>query len=139
MQRSGASLTRLALRPWITSGLLFLGLTILSGCPLSEDGKSEIPLTTPYQAILLDNGQFFFGKLDQNHPGYLLLTDVFYITSVQDPNTKAVKSILVKRGKEWHSPDKMYLNLRHVVAIEPVATHSKIADLIKKDKANTKP
>ncbi|MHB1285598.1 MAG: hypothetical protein ACYCYP_03385 [Leptospirales bacterium] len=126
-------------RTYIAEAALCFLLLVLPGCPLDSQSTPPIPLTTPYQAVLLDNGQFFFGKLDQSLPGYLLLTDVYYITSVRDPNTKEVKSILLKRGKEWHSPDRMYLTRRHVVAIEPVATNSKIADLIQKEKSGTKP
>ena len=47
-----------------------------------------------------------------------------------DPETKQVSSILVKRGKEWHEADRMYLNPSQIVFVEPVGKDSKVAQLI---------
>ncbi len=120
--------------------LLMMGLPIflVGGCQSSKTPDSKLPLTLPYQAVLLDNGQFFYAKVDQSPSEFLLLTDIYYIQSSQDPETKQVQNILVRRGKEWHSPDRMFLNLRHVVAIEPVATDSKVAQLIEQQKTQGK-
>ncbi len=124
--------------------MLFYFLTIgmpvflIAGCGSSQPPNSTLPLSTPYQAVFLDNGQFFYGKVDQSLPGFLLLTDVYFIQSSQDPETKQIKNILVQRGKEWHSPDRMFLNLRHVVAIEPVTTDSKVTQLIDHQKSIVK-
>lgn len=111
---------------------------MVTGCQMSRDSDSRLPLTTTYQAVLLDNGRFFYGKVDQSHAGFLLLRDVYYIEQVQDPTTKQAKNILVRRGSEWHHPDRMYLNLQHVVAIEPVAPDSKISQLIAQQKKSRK-
>jgi hypothetical protein len=90
--------------------------------------------TTEYQAVFMDNGQVFFGKLEQAGSDYPLLRDVYYVQSQSNPETKQVTSMLIKRGKEWHSPDVMYLNARHIVVIEPVAPDSRVAQLIKEAK-----
>jgi hypothetical protein len=37
----------------------------------------------------------------------------------------------VKRGKELHAPDRMYLNPSQILFVEPVGVDSKIAQLIK--------
>jgi hypothetical protein len=47
-----------------------------------------------------------------------------------DPNTKQTSSVLIRRGKEWHGPDFMVLNARHVLLIEPVTEGSRVAHLI---------
>jgi hypothetical protein len=83
-----------------------------------------------YQAVLLDNGQVYFGKLDGAGTEFPVLTDVYYIQNKIDPQTKAVSNVLVRRGKEWHSPDRMILNGRHVILIEPVGGGSQVAKLI---------
>ena len=88
-------------------------------------------LTTDYQLVLLANGQTFFGKLQNPGSPYPVLTNVFYIQSQADPNTKSVKNNLIKRGKEWHEPDVMILNTRQIVLIEPVKPTSTVANLIK--------
>jgi hypothetical protein len=38
--------------------------------------------------------------------------------------------VLVRRRKELHGPDKMYLNARHNCAGEPVTPDSQVAKLI---------
>ena len=46
------------------------------------------------------------------------------------PRNKQVKSSLIKRGKEMHEPDRMYLNPSQIVFAETVGTNSKVAQLI---------
>jgi hypothetical protein len=87
-------------------------------------------LTTQYYAVLLANGGAFFGRIENLNTEYPVLHDVYYIQSRTNPETKQVSNILVKRGQEWHSPDRMILNKRHLVLIEPVAEGSQVAKLI---------
>jgi len=42
---------------------------------------------------------------------------------------------LIKRGGEWHKPEYMRINARHIVMIEPVAPESRMAKLIQEAKA----
>lgn len=85
---------------------------------------------TAYQAVLLINGAVYYGKLDGFGTRNPVLTDVFYIVSKTDPETKQVTNMLVKRGKELHGPDRMYLNPNQIVFVEPVGGDSKVAQLI---------
>lgn len=55
---------------------------------------------------------------------------MFYIVSKTDPQTKQVTNLLVKRGKELHGPDRMYINANQIVFVEPVGPDSKVAQLI---------
>lgn len=87
-------------------------------------------LTTPYHAVLLANGQAFFGRVQSQGDEYVVLRDVYYIQSRANPETKQVNNVLVKRGQEWHAPDRMILNRRHVVLLEPVTEGSQVAKLI---------
>lgn len=59
-----------------------------------------------------------------------MLTDVFYIPSRMNPETKQPANILLKRGKEWHAPAKMRLNNSHIVMVEPLSKNSTVAKLI---------
>ncbi|MRW88175.1 hypothetical protein GJ698_29275 [Pseudoduganella sp. FT26W] len=90
---------------------------------------------TPYQAVALMNGQMFFGKLEESSRDYLTLRDVFYIQGRQNPETRAVTSVLIKRGGEAHSPDRMLINRQQVLLVEPVKTDSQIAKLIAEQNA----
>ena len=96
--------------------------------------KKGPEITTPYAAVLLDTGQLYYGKLVHAGSKFSELTDVYYIQSQVNQETKAVTSVLVRRGNEWHGPDRMFLNNHHIVLIEPVGTTSKVAQLIEADK-----
>jgi hypothetical protein len=90
----------------------------------------KVALNTPYQAVLLTTGQVYFGKLEGLVTPFPVLRDVFYVQTHQDPQTKAVSNILIKRGKEWHAPDRMILNSNMIVLVEPVNPSSRVAQLI---------
>lgn len=110
-------------------------LFLVFGCAKSDQ---KIKIDTEYKAVFLDNGQVFFGKIEETGPSYLMLKDVFYVQSQvvqEDKDKREVKNILVKRGSEWHGPDLMYITTRHVVVIEPVSPNSRVAQLIKEAKA----
>jgi len=115
---------------WFVAVVLLAGLT---GCERGHRNKGP-EITTPYAAVLLDNGQLYYGKLANAGSKFPELTDVYYIQSSVNQESKAVTSVLVRRGNEWHGPDRMFLNERHIVLIEPVGTGSKVAQLIEADK-----
>jgi hypothetical protein len=107
----------------------------LAGCQTglekSVNGVQLLPSpTTPYQAVVLTNGQTFFGKLEQGGSSYPVLMDVYYIQNQVNPETKQVTNTLVKRGREAHEPDRMILNAAHVLVVEPVKPDSHIGKLI---------
>jgi len=87
-------------------------------------------ISTPYHAVLLTNGQAYFGRIENLDAEYPVLRDVYYIQSRVNQETKQVANILVKRGSEWHGPDRMILNREHVLLIEPVKEDSQVAKLI---------
>ena len=87
-------------------------------------------LSTPYHAVALASGQVFFGRIEGLDGNYTVLRDVFYIQSRQNPDSKEVANVLIKRGGEAHGPDRMLINREQVVLIEPVGPDSKIAKLI---------
>jgi hypothetical protein len=115
---------------WWLSLAVLAALGLFFGC-----GSSDLKFSTEYQAVFLDNGQVFFGKLEDAGLPFLMLRDVFYVQQKANPEKKEVKNLLVKRGGEWHTPDFMRINARHVVLIEPVAPDSRVAQLIKEAKA----
>jgi hypothetical protein len=108
-------------------------LIALTACGWGHPRKGP-EVGTPYSAVLLDNGQVYYGKLAHAGSHFPELTDVYYIQSQVNQETKAVTNILVRRGNEWHGPDRMFVNERHIVLIEPVGTNSKVAELIQADK-----
>lgn len=121
------------MRKLILIGVAAAGMTaavLMAGCRR----HAEIKFDTTYQAVLLDNGSVYFGKLQGAGTRRPVLTEVYYVQSQVNQETKEVKNILIRRGNEWHAPDRMYLNPRHIVLIEPVGPNSKVAQLIAEDK-----
>lgn len=119
--------------PAVLYALLVVALLSLQGC-----GGEKPNFSVEYQAVFMDNGQVFFGKMERAGSPYPLLRDVYYIGRQASPDGKEVKNILIKRGNEWHAPDYMYINSSHIVVIEPVAANSRVAQLIK-DAKNQQP
>jgi hypothetical protein len=72
----------------------------------------------------------YYGRLQGYGTEHPALTRAFYVVGKADPNTKAITNVLVKRGKELHEPDRMYLNPASIVFVENVGTESKVAQLI---------
>jgi hypothetical protein len=89
-----------------------------------------VAFTTPYQAVLLTNGSAYYGKLEGYGTPRPVLTEVYYIVTQTNPETKQSSNVLVKRGKELHEPDRMYLNPIQILCVEPVGPNSKVAQLI---------
>jgi len=112
-------------------GVAVLAVIALAGLAYWFSPARELGSRTKgYQAVLLDNNQVYFGKMADLDSAYPVLTDVFYIQTTINQETKQQNNILLKRGKEWHAPDKMVLNARHIIMIEPVTDGSTVAKLI---------
>lgn len=119
---------------WRLSLAVLAALCLFSGC-----GGSDLNFPTEYQAVFLDNGQVFFGKVSDQGSAYLTLRDVYYVQTLVEKEQKKTANVLVKRGSEWHNPDFMRINTKHVVVIEPVGADSRVAQLIKEAKAAPAP
>jgi hypothetical protein len=113
---------------WILAGLLVI--VAAAWHIVRQIRGSDTEFTTPYQAVLLTNGSVYFGRLHGYGGHHPVLTDVYYIVSQTNPETKQVNNVLVKRGKELHEPDRMYLNPNQLLFVEPVGPNSKVAQLI---------
>ena len=113
---------------WVLAGIVVIVAASLSIVHGTRNSSPEF--NTPYQAILLTNGSVYFGHLQGYGGRFPLLSDVYYIVSQTNPQDKQVNNILVKRGKELHEPDRMYLNPNQILFVEPVGTDSKVAQLI---------
>ena len=120
------------LKLWIAVGCLAGLLLLLStGCTAPARTEAQaVTFSTPYQAVVLINNSVYYGKLSGWGTSNPVLTDVYYILSKTDPDTKKVSNVLIKRGKELHGPDRMYLNPSQIILVEPVGADSKVAQLI---------
>ena len=116
--------------------LLLAFVTVMLTAP--GCGKPQQPATpaaaaidpNKYYAVLLANGSVYFGRLEGLGSPFPVLHDVYYVQSAQNPDTKQVSNVLVKRGKEWHGPDRMIIAGKSIIFVEPVGVDSKVAQLI---------
>jgi len=115
---------------WIVGCIICMVIGVAIGYFADRVQHGFTAFSTQYQAVLLSNGAVYYGKLAGYGSPHPMLTDTFYILSKTDPNTKETTNILVKRGKELHEPDRMYLNANQIIFVEPVGTTSKVAHLI---------
>ena len=110
-----------------------IALVIVAGVLLTvwtTRGASTVKFDTPYQAVLLDNNQVYYGKVQGLGTPFPVLTDVYYVQQQVNQQTKEVKNVLIRRGTEWHAPDRMVINASHIILVEPVGPNSKVAQLI---------
>ena len=110
--------------------VLILAALFLCGCSHNaapiQDGK--------YYAVFLTNGGVYFGQLSGFGTPYPVLTDVYYVRDSVNQEAKVAASTLIKRGREWHSPDRMILNEKAIAFIEPVGKDSRVYKLIEESK-----
>ena len=117
---------------WMVAGLVLIVVGLMMIVEhLRGSHSAEVKFTTPYQAVLLINGSVYFGKLAGYGGPTPELTQVYYVVSQSNPETKQVTNSLIRRGQELHKPDRMYLNPRQILFVEPVGTDSRVAQLIK--------
>jgi hypothetical protein len=127
-------------RVWVILLILLVavigGWYALSGnSTTSTDGDSDQVEYVPsdsgeYQAVFLDNGQVYFGKLEEGRGQFYTLTEVFYLqsgTTIDQTSNLA----LTKLGNEAHGPeDRMELNVDHILFIEDMKAESKVVQAI---------
>lgn len=111
------------------NGPMYLLLAVIAGLLgwqawLAHRAGPHLATGTTYQAVLLTTGEAYYGRLRAGRPSFLELVDVYYVKRHTDGDRTSVS--LVKRGAEWHGPDRMYVNTAQVLLIEPVAPESTI-------------
>lgn len=121
---------------WIWVGVLCIllisgGIFYATRSGSNDLTQSGSPSGSDYQAVFLDNGQVYFGKLDQTSKERYFLTDVFYLQAGSVGVDQSANLSLTKLGSEAHGPeDKMQINPDHVLFIETMKEDSKVVSAI---------
>ncbi len=103
---------------------------------LGDSGAPAIATTGDYQAVFLDNGQVYFGKLSHKGDPYMILKDVYYLQSGAAGVDQTGNLSLQKLGNEAHGPeDQMEINKDHVLFMENMKNDSKVVSAIKQHKS----
>jgi hypothetical protein len=110
------------------------------------NSESKAVNKSEYQAVFLTNGQVYFGKLAVVNPGYLKLTDIYYLQVQSSSNgttsasqlsatasTTGSNVQLVKLGNELQGPeDMMAINREQVLFWENLKPSGKVTQAIDK-------
>lgn len=134
------SANRLLLAIVIGAVIAVLGLATWLLASMNSAASAPGVDANKYQAVFLNNGQVYFGKLVQVNDQYLKLTKVFYIqdsttdatsTEKSDDQTTTGDKKLIKLGKEVHGPeDAMIINRDQVTMYENLKSDSEVTKLI---------
>jgi hypothetical protein len=121
------------------AALVVLSL-VITGCAQPQDappqGQTAAPVPLPesssgYYGVYTSGNVVLFGKLESANDEWITLSDVHYVRSGVNPDTKQMANQLVKRNREWHQPGTSAINRQNVLVIEPVAQDSRMMGLIK--------
>jgi len=130
-------------RIWAIIAAVAVVVVLLGGLAWWKMG-STAPASGQYQAVFLDNGQVFFGKLKNTEGTYLRVEDAYY-TKKQDlpadateEQKKAVDNnvSLVKVGNEVYGPENsLNIKAEQVLFWQNLKTDSKVAKAIESAKS----
>ncbi len=116
--------------------VVFLVLFALVFGIFGFDPWSDFPAVPrdKWQAVFLENGQTYFGKLREEGKEYVVLREVYYLREAQSAEESANLN-LVKLGGELHGPeDILYLRKDAIAYWENLKETSRIVDAIGKAK-----
>ena len=84
--------------------------------PVTDQPASAAVDANKYYAVLLSNGSVYFGKLEGLGPPYPVLREMYYAQTTTNP--------------ENGTGERMIVNDKAVVFVEPVGGDSKVSQLI---------
>ncbi|HWR17219.1 MAG TPA: hypothetical protein VN577_20490 [Terriglobales bacterium] len=101
--------------------------------------KDKTPkFDTPYQVVILSNGEVLIGKLEGLDTEYPVLREAFAVSIVPagDPNNPSkTTNMLISRSRVPNAPAYTVINARNISLIEPVTPGSTMDQLLAKEKA----
>lgn len=140
-RRNGNDTKKKKLLSGIILGLLLIALAAAAWWVSTQ--RAGLPAYVEqdkYQAVFLQNGEFYFGKVQYVTDMEIKLTDVYYVqkAAATDENDQQAKTNLelIKLGSEVHGPeDMMVINRSQVLYVENLKSDARVVQLIKEQKA----
>jgi hypothetical protein len=119
------------MRQFILETCLFAILALLVVIAYQNFRRFHQPLTTTeYQAVMLTNGNVFYGRIDHLGSDYPVLRDVFRVRQDVRSATPRPGYMLVRRKDDITGADHMIIPASAIAYIEPVAGDSTVGRLI---------
>lgn len=116
-----------------------LAIAIAFSFYVNGSGEGQYVSTSQYQAVFLNNGQVYFGKIKTLNDHYFDVTNIFYLSTqasqptTSDKTTSGNKFSLVKLGCELHGPeDQMIINSGQVTFWENLRNNGQVVQAISK-------
>lgn len=125
-----------------TGALLLFSLVIVVALIISiftskSEQQSKYINNSQYQAVFLNGGQVYFGKIGTLNDKYLTLSDIYYlrvnqtVQPNQSNNSSSNDVSLVKLGCELHGPqDQMVINQGQVIFWENLKSDGQVTKAI---------
>ena len=87
-------------------------------------------------SVALVNGQIYYGLLQETQPGYIRLSNVYYVQSIVLADGRHENKLVNRQTNDWHAPQAMLIPIDKVVLLETVGSDSQVATLIRTDREN---
>lgn len=118
-------------------------LITLSAAIVVKKSNNRLVKQDAYQAVFLNNGQVYFGKLHNINRDYVILTDIYYLQVNQqvqpeqgDNEQQQPQVTLTKLGNELHGPeDAMFIDRDKIVFWENLKNDSQVVQKIGEEKS----
>jgi hypothetical protein len=108
-----------------------VGLIVIGAFFYVHDARNGFPRVSEnkWQAVFLNSGQVYFGKLSDAGNGYVSLSDVYYLKSASELEQSNLN--LVKLGGELHGPeDTIYIRKESISFWENMKDTSRVVQSI---------
>ena len=121
--------------------LLAVGVLLMLTFGTSSNDESKYINKDKYQAVFLNGGQVYFGKIGDFTSRYMTLTDIYYLRvnqQVQPGSQQTSNDVsLAKLGNELHGPeDSMVINRSEVQFWENLKDDGQVVKAITEYKKN---
>ena len=120
----------------MVTAIVILLLSLSAALAYGPKGEDQYVDSTKLQAVFLNTGQVYFGKIKSLNSKYFILTNIYYLqtnsSSGSSSSTTASSSVtLVKLGCELHQPyDQMVINSDQVTFWENLQTSGQVAKAV---------
>ncbi len=123
-----------------SSTILIVAVLLFAVFARNSQGESRLVDTSKMQAVFMNGGQVYFGKISGLNEKNIVLQDIYYLRVNQQvqpdsqPNPDDIS--LVKLGCELHGPeDRMVVKQEQVIFWENLKDDGKVAQAVKQFKS----
>jgi hypothetical protein len=135
-KKSWVSITTITVALVVCIAILILSIALYVGIAKPNASQSKYVDNSKMQAVFLNGGQVYFGKIGTINSSFMRMTDIYYLRVNQqvqpDGSTSSNQDIsLVKLGCELHGPqDSMVINQQQVIFWENLKGDGQVAKAV---------